>query len=91
MCRILVMFSNCSASIALMTVVAIYHYFKVVYYQFNLILTVLKFIIPMAMLLFCPIRISSFLKQCTMGKADKVRKAMQVCVVIALVFGDDSG
>lgn len=29
MCRILVMFSNCSASIALMTVVAIYHYFKV--------------------------------------------------------------
>ncbi|XP_045924823.1 hydroxycarboxylic acid receptor 2-like [Micropterus dolomieu] len=150
MCRInlFLMFSNRSASIALMTVVAIYRYFKVVHphHRFNRmtskqavfvslvvwllvisprvpmlaynhikfsgnntqcffftsykeasraiiilvsmhqILTVLEFIIPMAMLLFCSIRISSFLKQRTMGKADKVRKAMQVCVVIVVVF-----
>lgn len=50
------------------------------------ILTVLEFIFPMAMLLFCSIRISSFLKKRQMGKPDKVRKAMRVCAVIATVF-----
>ncbi|XP_044035152.1 hydroxycarboxylic acid receptor 2-like isoform X2 [Siniperca chuatsi] len=50
------------------------------------ILTVLEFIIPMAMLLFCSIRISSFLKKRQMGKADKVRKAMRVCAIIVAVF-----
>lgn len=50
------------------------------------ILTVLEFIIPLAMLLFCSIRISSFLKERQMGKADKVRKAMRVCAAIVAVF-----
>ncbi|CAI5658000.1 unnamed protein product [Oreochromis niloticus] len=150
MCRInlFLMFSNRSASIALMTVVAIYRYFKVVHphHRFNRmtkrqavfvslfvwllvitprvpmlaynhikgsgnttqcffftsykeasraiiilvamhrILTVLEFIFPMAMLLFCSIRISSFLKERRMGKPDKVRKAMRVCIAIVAVF-----
>lgn len=50
------------------------------------ILTVLEFIIPLAMLLFCSIRISSFLKGRQMGKPDKVRKAMRVCAAIVAVF-----
>lgn len=50
------------------------------------VLTVFEFIIPLAMLLFCSIRIFSFLKGRQMGKADKVRKAMQVCVAIVAVF-----
>lgn len=50
------------------------------------ILTVLEFIIPLGMLLFCSIRISTFLKERQMGKADKVRKAMQVCAAIVAVF-----
>lgn len=50
------------------------------------ILTVLEFIIPLAMLLFCSIRISSFLKERQMGKPDKVRKAMRVCAAIVAVF-----
>uniref|UniRef100_A0A7N9AWK0 G-protein coupled receptors family 1 profile domain-containing protein n=1 Tax=Mastacembelus armatus TaxID=205130 RepID=A0A7N9AWK0_9TELE len=150
MCRInlFLMFSNRSASIALMTVVAIYRYFKVVHphHRFNRmtkqqavyvslfvwvlvigprvpmlaynhikiagnntqcffftsykeasraiiilvamhrILTVLEFIIPLAMLLFCTIRISRFLKERQMGKADKVKKAMRVCAAIVAVF-----
>lgn len=150
LCRInlFLMFSNRSASIALMTVVAIYRYFKVVHphHRFNRmrkrqaayvslfvwllvisprvpmlaynhikgsgnrtqcffftsykeasraiiilvamhrILTVLEFIIPMAMLLFCSIRISSFLRERQMGKPDKVRKAMRVCTAIVAVF-----
>uniref|UniRef100_UPI0037E73511 hydroxycarboxylic acid receptor 2 n=1 Tax=Semicossyphus pulcher TaxID=241346 RepID=UPI0037E73511 len=150
MCRInlFLMFSNRSASIALMTVVAIYRYFKVVHphHRFNRmtkrqavfvsvfvwmlvisprvpmlaynhikgsgsntqcffftsykeasraiiilvsmhrILTVLEFIVPMAMLLFCSIRISCFLRQRQIGKPDKVRKAMRVCAVIVVVF-----
>ncbi|XP_034722041.1 hydroxycarboxylic acid receptor 2 [Etheostoma cragini] len=150
MCRVnlFLMFSNRSASIALMTVVAIYRYFKVVHphHRFNRmtklqalwvsvlvwllvigprvpmlaynhikgsgsrtqcffftsykeasraiivlvamhrILTVLEFIIPMAMLLFCSIRIAGFLKGRQMGKANKVRKAMRVCVAIVAVF-----
>ncbi|KAF3704020.1 Hydroxycarboxylic acid receptor 2 [Channa argus] len=150
LCRLnlFLMFSNRSASIGLMTVVAIYRYFKVVHphHRFNRItncravyvsvfvwllvisprvpmlayshikgagnntqcffftsykeasqaiiilvgmhriLTVFEFIIPMAMLLFCSIRISSFLKERQMGKADKVRKAMQVCIAIVAVF-----
>ncbi|XP_029384200.1 hydroxycarboxylic acid receptor 2-like, partial [Echeneis naucrates] len=150
LCRInlFLMFSNRSASIALMTVVAIYRYFKVVHphHCFNRmtkrqaayvsvfvwllvisprvpmlayshikgranstqcffftsykeasrgiiilvgmhrILTVLEFIIPLAMLLFCSIRISSFLKERQMGKKDKVRKAMHVCAAIVTVF-----
>ncbi|PWA21690.1 hydroxycarboxylic acid receptor 2-like [Gambusia affinis] len=150
MCRInlFLMFSNRSASIALMTVVAIYRYFKVVHphHRFNRmtkrqaafvsafvwllvisprvpmlaynhikgkgektqcffftsykeasraiiilvgmhrILTVVEFVIPMAMLLFCSIRISSFLKQRQMGKPDKVRKAMRMCAAIVAVF-----
>ncbi|XP_049915429.1 hydroxycarboxylic acid receptor 2-like [Epinephelus moara] len=150
LCRInlFLMFSNRSASIALMTVVAIYRYFKVVHphHRFNRmtkrqavfvslfvwllvmsprvpmlaynhikgsgdktqcffftsykealraiiilvsmhrILTVLEFFIPMAMLLFCSIRISSFLRKRQMGKPDKVRKAMRVCIAIVAVF-----
>ncbi|XP_017260110.1 hydroxycarboxylic acid receptor 2-like [Kryptolebias marmoratus] len=150
MCRInlFLMFSNRSASIALMTVVAIYRYLKVVHphHRFNQmtkrqaavvsvfvwllvisprvpmlaynhikgrgdrtqcffftsykeasraiiilvgmhrILTVLEFIFPMAMLLFCSIRISSFLKQRQMGKPGKVRKAMRMCAAIVVVF-----
>ncbi|KAG8009229.1 Hydroxycarboxylic acid receptor 2 [Nibea albiflora] len=150
LCRInlFLMFSNRSASIALMTVVAIYRYFKVVHphHRFNRmnkwqaafvsvfvwllvisprvpmlaynhikgsgnktqcffftsykeasraiiilvamhrILTVLEFIIPMAMLLFCSIRISRFLKKRQMGNPDKVQKAMRVCAVIVAVF-----
>ena len=50
------------------------------------ILTVLSFIIPLAMLLFCSIRISSFLRHRQMGKADKVRKAMRVCNAIVAMF-----
>lgn len=50
------------------------------------ILTVLEFIVPMAMLLFCSIRISSFLKGRQMGNPGKVRKAMRVCVAIVAVF-----
>lgn len=50
------------------------------------ILTVLEFIFPMAMLLFCSIRISSFLKERCMGKPDKVHKAMRVCIAIVAVF-----
>ncbi|XP_028990498.1 hydroxycarboxylic acid receptor 3-like [Betta splendens] len=150
LCRLnlFLMFSNRSASIGLMTVVAVYRYFKVVHPHHRLnrmsllqaacvsllvwllvmsprvpmlayshikgssnstqcffftsykeasraivllvgmhrILTVLEFLIPMAMLLFCCIRISSFLKERQMGKADKVRRAMQVCVAIVCVF-----
>ncbi|XP_042253712.1 hydroxycarboxylic acid receptor 2-like [Thunnus maccoyii] len=145
LCRIslFLMYSNRSASIALMTVVAIYRYFKVVHphHWFSLmtkrqaaymlvvvwlliisprvpiltnnqtkvsgnstrclfftcsshialitmhrILTVVGFIIPMAMLLFCTIRISSFLRERQMGKPEKVRKAMRVCTAIVVVF-----
>lgn len=50
------------------------------------ILTVLEFIIPLAMLMFCSIRISSFLKGRQMGNPDKVRKAMRVCAAIVAVF-----
>lgn len=50
------------------------------------ILTVVEFIVPMAMLLFCSIRISRFLKQRQMGNPDKIRKAMQVCAAIVAVF-----
>lgn len=149
-CRInlFLMFTNRSASIALMTVVAIHRYFKVVHphHRFNhmtkrqaalvsvvvwmlvtgpripmlayshikgsgnatqcffftsykeasraiitlvgmhRILTVVEFIIPMAMLLFCSIRISRFLKQRQMGNPDKIRKAMRVCAAIVAVF-----
>ncbi|XP_067432431.1 hydroxycarboxylic acid receptor 2-like [Thunnus thynnus] len=145
LCRIdlFLMFSNRSASIALMTVVAIYRYFKVVHphHRFNHLtkrqavhvlvfvwllvislwapilaykhikgsgnstqclyftsssltilvkmhrmLTVLEFIIPMVMLLFCSIRISIFLRERQMGKSEKVRKAMRVCNAIVAVF-----
>ncbi|KAI3365232.1 hypothetical protein L3Q82_010126, partial [Scortum barcoo] len=150
LCRInlFLMFSNRTASIALMTVVAFYRYFKVVHphHRFNRmtkrqavivsvfvwtlvisprvpmlaynhikgsgvktqcffftsykeasraiiilvgmhqILTVVEFVIPMAMLLFCSIRISRFLKDRQMGKPDKVRKAMRVCIAIVVVF-----
>lgn len=50
------------------------------------ILTVVEFIIPMAMLLFCSIRISRFLKQRQMGDPGKIRKAMRVCIAIVAVF-----
>ncbi|XP_070848707.1 hydroxycarboxylic acid receptor 2-like [Chaetodon trifascialis] len=50
------------------------------------ILTVLEFTIPLAMLLFCSIRISRFLKERQTGKTDKVRKAMRVCAAIVAVF-----
>lgn len=150
LCRInlFLMFSNRTASIVLMTVVAVYRYFKVVHPHHRLnrltkrqaiyvsmlvwalviaprvpmlayshiklpgnktqcffftsykeasraiiilvsmhrILTVLEFVIPMFMLLFCSIRISRFLKQRQMGRPEKVRKAMRVCVAIVVVF-----
>ncbi|XP_034413946.1 hydroxycarboxylic acid receptor 1 [Cyclopterus lumpus] len=149
-CRInlFLMFSNRSASIALMTVVALYRYFKVVHphHRFNRltkrqaawvsvlvwmlvaaprlpmlaydhikgggnrtqcffftsygeasralvvlvgthqVLTVLEFVVPAAMLLFCSVRIFSFLRRRQMGKAEKVRKAMRVCIAIVVVF-----
>ena len=50
------------------------------------VLMVLEFIFPLAILLFCSIRISSFLKACQMGKPDKVSKAMRVCTAIVAVF-----
>ncbi|XP_062398771.1 hydroxycarboxylic acid receptor 2-like isoform X1 [Sardina pilchardus] len=150
LCRmnLFLMFSNRSASIALMTVVAIYRYFKVCHphHRFNRmtkrqaafvsvfvwllvisprapmlayshikssgdrtqcffftsykeasrgililvgvhrILTVLEFVLPLALLMFCSIRISRFLKKRQMGKPGKVRKAMRVCAVIVTVF-----
>ena len=49
-------------------------------------LMVLEFIFPLAMLLFCSIRISSFLKAHQMGKPEKVHKAMRVCAAIVAVF-----
>uniref|UniRef100_A0A3P8SSS7 Oxoeicosanoid receptor 1 n=1 Tax=Amphiprion percula TaxID=161767 RepID=A0A3P8SSS7_AMPPE len=149
-CRInlFLMFSNRTASIALLTVVAVYRYFKVVHphHRFNRmtrrqaavvslfvwllvvaprvpllafnhikgsgdrtqcffftsykeasraivvlvamhrILTVLEFVVPLALLLFCSVRISRFLRQRQMGKPDKVRKAMRVCAAIVAVF-----
>ncbi|KAM9837890.1 hydroxycarboxylic acid receptor 2-like [Aulostomus maculatus] len=150
LCRInlFLMFSNRSASIALMTMVAIYRYFKVVHphHRFNRmtrrkarlllvfvwllvisprvpmlaynhikgagnttqcffftsykevsrgiiillamhrILTVVEFIIPLAMLMFCSIRISNSLKGRQRGNSNKVRKAMRMCIVIVAVF-----
>ncbi|XP_044193160.1 hydroxycarboxylic acid receptor 2-like [Thunnus albacares] len=144
LCRInlFLMYSNRSASIALMTVVAIYRYFKVVHphhrfsrmtkrkaayvllfvwllvislwapilannhikgsnnstlclyltssltilVKMHRIVVVLEFIIPLAMLLFCSIRISSFLRQRQMGKLEKGRKAMRVCNTIVAVY-----
>ncbi|XP_034049203.1 hydroxycarboxylic acid receptor 1-like isoform X2 [Thalassophryne amazonica] len=150
LCRLnlFLMFSNRTASIALMTVVAVYRYFKVVHphHRFNRItrrqavyvsmfvwvlvispripmlayshikgsgtntqcffftsykeasqaiiilvgmhriLTVFEFFIPMAMLLFCSIRISRFLKGRQMGNPKKIRKAMRVCIAIVTVF-----
>ncbi|CAF90987.1 unnamed protein product, partial [Tetraodon nigroviridis] len=150
MCRLnlFLMFSNRSASIALMTVVAIYRYFKVVHphHRFNRmtkyhaafvslfvwvlvigprvpmlaynhikfrgnttqclffasykeasktifilvdmhrILTVVEFFIPLAMLLFCSIRIYKFLRKRQLGNKEKMQKAMRVCVAIVAVF-----
>ncbi|XP_024141072.1 hydroxycarboxylic acid receptor 2 [Oryzias melastigma] len=150
MCRLnlFLMFSNRTASITLMTVVAVYRYFKVVHphHRFNRmsmrqaalvavfvwllvisprlpmlaynhlkgsgnrtqcffftsykeassaiiflvgmhrVLTVLEFIVPMTLLLFCSIRISSFLKERQMGKREKVSKAIRMCAAIAAVF-----
>uniref|UniRef100_A0A672FYD5 G-protein coupled receptors family 1 profile domain-containing protein n=1 Tax=Salarias fasciatus TaxID=181472 RepID=A0A672FYD5_SALFA len=150
MCRLnlFLMFTNRSASIALMTVVAIYRYFKVVHPHHRLnrmtkrqagwvsaavwllvvaprapmlayshikgsgngtqcffftsykessrallalvathrLLTVLEFVFPFALLLFCSLRIAGFLRRRQMGKPDKVRKAIRVCVVIIAVF-----
>lgn len=50
------------------------------------ILTVLEFLVPMAMLLFCSVRISKFLREQQLGNPQKVRKAMRVCVAIVAVF-----
>lgn len=50
------------------------------------ILTVLEFLIPLAMLLFCSIRIYKFLRERQLGNLEKVRKAMRVCVAIVAVF-----
>ncbi|KAL2091858.1 hypothetical protein ACEWY4_011656 [Coilia grayii] len=150
MCRInfFLMFSNRTASIALMTLVAIYRYFKVVHphhrfnsmirrraalvvvlvwflvispwvpllafnhlkgsgekiqcfffaaykeesqaliilVRMNRILTILEFVIPLVILLFCSTRIARFLRERQMGNRDKVRKAMRVCVAIVVVF-----
>lgn len=50
------------------------------------ILTVVEFIVPMAMLLFCSIRISRFLKQRQIGNPGKIRRAMRMCAAIVAVF-----
>lgn len=50
------------------------------------ILTVLEFFIPLAMLLFCSLRIYRFLRKRQLGNQEKVRKAMHVCVAIVAVF-----
>lgn len=50
------------------------------------ILTVLEFFIPLAMLLFCSIRIFRFLRKRQLGSPEKVQKAMHVCVAIVAVF-----
>ncbi|XP_061612537.1 hydroxycarboxylic acid receptor 3-like [Phyllopteryx taeniolatus] len=50
------------------------------------VLTVVEFFIALALLLFCSVRISCFLKRRQMGKADKVRKAMRVCGAIVAIF-----
>jgi len=50
------------------------------------ILTVVEFVGPAAILLFCSVRIFGFLRHRRMGRAGKVRKAMHVCVAIVVVF-----
>ncbi|XP_057682594.1 hydroxycarboxylic acid receptor 2 [Corythoichthys intestinalis] len=149
-CRLnlFLMFSNRTASIALMTIIAFYRYFKVVHphHRFNRmtkhqaagfslvvwllmsspripllaynhikgsgsktqcffftsykeasrgiiilvamhrILTVLEFVIALVLLVFCSVRISLFLKKRQMGKPEKVRRAMRVCVAIVVIF-----
>uniref|UniRef100_A0A3P9KZC8 G-protein coupled receptors family 1 profile domain-containing protein n=1 Tax=Oryzias latipes TaxID=8090 RepID=A0A3P9KZC8_ORYLA len=149
-CRLnlFMMFSNRTASIALMTVVAVYRYFKVVHphHRFNRMskqqagfvavlvwmlvisprlpmlaynhlkgsgnrtqcffftsykeassaiiflvgmhrtLTVVEFILPMTLLLFCSIRISCFLKGRKLGKSEKVAKAIRMCAAIVAIF-----
>lgn len=50
------------------------------------ILTVLEFFIPLAMLLYCSIRIYKFLRGRQLGNPEKVRKAMHVCIAIVAVF-----
>lgn len=50
------------------------------------ILTILEFFFPLIMLLFCSVRIASFLKKRQFGKRDKVVQAMRVCVAIVVVF-----
>lgn len=49
-------------------------------------LMVFEFIIPLAMLLFCTIRIFRFLRKWQMGNPKKVRKEMWVCAAIIGVF-----
>ncbi|XP_061667109.1 hydroxycarboxylic acid receptor 1-like, partial [Syngnathoides biaculeatus] len=149
-CRLnlFLMFTNRTASIALMTVVAFYRYFKVVHPHHRLnrmskrqawalslvvwllvgaprvpmlaynhikdirnarqcffftsykeasrgivilvathrVLTVVEFFVGLALLAFCSVRISRFVKRRQMGKADKVRKAMRVCGAIVAIF-----
>lgn len=50
------------------------------------ILTVLEFVLPPAILLFSSIRISRVLKKTQLGKLDKVRRAMQTCIAITVVY-----
>ncbi|XP_061732002.1 hydroxycarboxylic acid receptor 2 isoform X2 [Nerophis ophidion] len=50
------------------------------------VLTVLEFLLAMAVLIFCSVRISRVLKGRQMGRPHKVRRAMRVCVVIVAVF-----
>ncbi|XP_063048415.1 hydroxycarboxylic acid receptor 2-like, partial [Engraulis encrasicolus] len=50
------------------------------------ILTVLEFIFPFGMLLFCSIRISTVLKKRRFGKRLKEQRAMRVCIAIVTVF-----
>lgn len=150
LCRInlFLMFANRSASIGLLTILAVYRYFKVVHphHQFNhmtkrqawytlallwllviaprvpmlaysyirgsdaayqcffftsyqeksraiifmvgmhRILTVLEFLIPLAMLFFCSGRISCVLRQRQMSKTPGARRAVRACIVIVVVF-----
>lgn len=50
------------------------------------VLTVLEFVIALALLVFCSVQISRSLKRRQMGNTAKVRKAMRVCIAIVAIF-----
>lgn len=50
------------------------------------VLTVLEFVIALALLVFCSVQISRSLKRRQMGNVAKVRKAMRVCAAVVAIF-----